>query len=202
MYWEPLIDLEILRKIQTSKLSAGHAAKVWNMEKFLTSVPEGMVRTMKACCVMWHDPILPMGGIGCDPGLRLGLAYLEAEDVAFTLSLYINRTNFSVRDVLTCLHSVPMLFPRKIQRKVPVIVEGAAYNAKYGQPLLGEIRAALILGFANEKYDLVHEIQPKSIRKRVFGNGDIQPKDFWPDLVSDGNKDSADALSMAICAGM
>jgi len=202
MNWEPLVDLKILREIQVQRLKPGHAEKVWNIKKYLDVIPEGMVRTYKACVVMFPDNILPMGGIGVDPGLRLGLSYLEAEDVAFTLSLFINRTDRTAAVLLDVVQKVPMLFPQKIPRMVPVVIEGAAYNAKYGQVILAEVRAALVLGFVNRNYDYVTEVQPKRIRKRVFGNGDIKPIEFWPMLKKLGGKDGADALSMAICAGI
>ena len=64
---------------------------------------------------------------------------------------------------------------------------------------MGQIRAALLLGFYDKGYDFVAEVPPKSIRKKVFGNGNIQPKEFWGKPL---NKDESDALSMAICAGI
>lgn len=185
-----------------TRLADSHAAKVWNLEKFLESIPVATVRTYKACVVQFHEVMLPEGGIGVDPGLRLGLSYIEAEDVAMTLSLFVNRQGLTTTELLDTMQKVPMLFPRKIRRHVPVVVEGAAYNAKYGQSDLGETRAALILGFYNEDFESVLKLQPKQIRKIVFGNGNIQPKDFWKMLYKLGGKDSVDALSMAICAGI
>jgi Holliday junction resolvasome RuvABC endonuclease subunit len=185
-----------------TRLGTRQTAKIWSLENFLNAIPEGVVKTFRANVIGFHDPILPQGGIGVDPGLRLGLSYIEAEDVAFTLSLYINRQGLTATQLLSVCQKVPMLFPRRIQRKVPVCVEGAAYNARYGQADLGEVRAALILGFHNEGYELVAKLQPKHIRKVVFGDGNTQPKDFWPMLYNHGGKDSVDALSMAICAGL
>jgi len=201
MNWEPNINLQTLQNIQVRKLQPSHAAKVWNIEKFLDAIPEGMVKTFKACVVMLPDRLFPEGGIGVDPGLRLGLSYIEAEDVAFTLSLFVNRSGCTAATLLGAIQKVPILFPRKIRPTVPVVVEGAAYNARYGQVILAEVRAALILGFVNEHYIYVSEVQPKTIRKRVFGNGDIKPIEFWPMLKKLGGKDGCDALSMAICAG-
>ena len=111
MNWEPSIELELLRKIQVNKLEPGHASRVWNIKKFLSIIPDGMVKTFKACVVMFPDRILPQGGIGVDPGLRLGLSYIEAEDVAFTLSLFINRTDRSAATLLDVIQKVPILFP-------------------------------------------------------------------------------------------
>jgi hypothetical protein len=159
------------------------------------------VKVYKTHVVGFNEPILPQGGIGVDPGLKLGLAAIVAEDVAHTLSFYVEREELTMAELLSIFHKVPILFGRMpaVNIRVPVVVEGAAYNAKYGQVLLGEVRAALILGFVNAGYQSVAEIAPLSIRKRAFGDAKVKPKeDVWPDLPPD----SAAALSMAISASL
>jgi len=47
---------------------------------------------------------------------------------------------------------------------------------------------------------MVIEMAPKSIRSKVFGDGNIQPKDVWK--LRGFSKDAADSLSMAIAGGV
>lgn len=197
--WEPMIDMTLLKSGYVRKLNDELARQVWNIDAYEKLVPAGFIRSYKANLVAWNDPILPMGGIGVDPGLRMGLAMIVAEDVAHTLSIYINRENIPMALFLGYVQYIPILFGVHMQRRIPVVVEGPAYNAKYGQPLLASIRASIILGFHMQiKSESIAELPPLSIRKRVFGNANLNPKkDVWPDLPPD----SAAALSMAICAG-
>lgn len=197
--WEPLVPLEKLQKVEVHKLDKPLAKKVWNIDEFMAQVPDGMIKSWRAHVVGF--PLRPTlrQGIGVDPGLRLGLSVVIAEDVAYTFSTHINRAEFAITDVLDVLRKTTILIPNRATKAFPVVVEGAAYGMRYGQPLLGEIRAALLLGFYDAGYDFVAEVPPKSIRKKVFGNGNTQPKDFWGKPL---NKDEVDALSMAICAGI
>lgn len=160
------------------------------------------VKSISANIILFHDPILPEGGIGVDPGLNLGLAYIYSPTEAHTLSVRVDRSEASSTELLNVFHNVPLLMLNTIYRKTPVVVEGAAHNARYGQPLLGAIRGALILAFDHAGYETVVEMPPLQIRKKVYGDGSIQPKDFWQIKDHKGfNKDAADALSMAIAAG-
>ncbi len=197
------MELAILKSAQVTKLAPGHAKQIWDVDTFLAACPAHAIKSWQAHVIQFHDDILPMGGIGTDPGLKLGLSFIGGEDVAYTFRTYVNRTGLSITDILGVFHSVPLIFNGMVTKATPVVVEGAAHNARYGQPLLGQIRGALLLGFANAGFDHVAEVPPLSIRKRVFGEGRIQPVEFWSTAgFIRADKDSADALSMAICAGL
>jgi Holliday junction resolvasome RuvABC endonuclease subunit len=150
--------------------------------------------------LIWKQPVLPKHGIGIDPGLRCGLAFIEAPYTVFTLSLYINRAGLSSVQLLDVLQKVSILFP-SLSTDIPVVVEGAAYNARFGQVILAEARSGLIMGMSNRGFKNVIEMPPRSIRKVAFGNGSVQPKEFWADHMRAVGKDGLDAASMAIAAG-
>lgn len=197
------MDLTILKTPQITKLSKGHAEQVFGIQNFLTAIPDGALRSFQVHLIQWPDYVLPNDGIGADPGLKLGVSYTVDRDHAYTLRTYIDRSSLSVADMLDVFYNVPLLLKGFVSFATPVVVEGAAHNAKYGQPLLGEIRGALILGFRRGGFEFVSEVQPLSIRKKVFGAGNVQPMDYWKEAgFIKADKDAADALSMAICAGM
>jgi Holliday junction resolvasome RuvABC endonuclease subunit len=197
------LDLTILKSPQITKLSKEHAEQVFGIQNFLSAIPVGALRSYQVHLIQWSDVVLPNDGVGIDPGLKLGVSYTVGRDHAFTFRTYIDRSALSVVGMLDVFHNVPLLMENLVPFASPVVVEGAAHNAKYGQPLLGEIRGALLLGFHNAGFRFVSEVQPLSIRKRVFGAGNVQPMDFWREAgFIKADKDAADALSMAICAGM
>lgn len=196
-------DLTILGSAQITKLEKDHAKQVFNIEDLLAEIPRDAIRSWKSYAILTHDPILPYGGIGVDPGINLGLSYVADQHTAYTLSLSVDRGDVSSADLLGVFHRLPLLLPEGTEKVVPVVVEGAAYNARYGQPLLGAIRGVIIVGFSIAGYETVVEMPPLSIRKKVFGNGRVQPKDFWNiGEIRGFNKDAADAFSMALAAGI
>ena len=202
MNWEPLVDLITMQRMTARTLDKPVANKVWHIDKFLAAIPDGAVRSYKASVVGFPGGWLPQCGIGVDPGLRLGLAYIEAEDVMHAMSMYVNRAELTVQEMLGVFHAVPILFPAKLNKQTPVVVEGPSYNARYGQPLLGEIRGALILGFSHTPFQTVSEVAPLSIRKQVFGNGKIKPRELWKSQKKFTGPDALDAIAMAVCAGV
>jgi len=197
------LDLTILKTPQITKLSKEHAEQVFGIQNFLSAIPDGALRSYQVHLVQWLDDVLPNDGVGVDPGLKLGVAYTVDRNHGYTLRTYIDRSALSVSEMLDVFYNVPLLVENFVPYSTPVVVEGAAHNAKYGQPLLGEIRGALILGFGKGGFQFTSEVQPLSIRKKVFGAGNVQPMDFWKAAgFIKADKDSSDALSMAICAGM
>ena len=195
-----LVSLGYLKDGQAKRLEDAVLKQIWDIDRFMEMVPEASIASYRGHVVVFPQPILPEGGIGADPGVHLGLAFIEGGDTAHTLRLFIERGGISSADLLSIFYNVPVLFNGNVSKITPVVVEGAAYDAKYGQPLLGEIRAALILGFHNAGFESVIEMQPTQIRLRVFGSGAIQPLSIWKDFMK-VEKDEADALSMAIAAG-
>lgn len=179
-------------------------AKIWRIDEFKASAPDGIIRTYKAHVITWPLAVMPQGGIGVDPGLRFGLSFIEAEDVVHTLSMYIDRTDVSSAELMKIMENVAIMVPESISKKTPVVVEGPAHNARYGQANLGAVRGALLLGFHNAGYDHVVQVPPLTVRKRVYGDGRTQPKEFWQRLKEEDkvNKDQLDSMSMAISAGI
>jgi Holliday junction resolvasome RuvABC endonuclease subunit len=195
--------LTILKTPQITKLSKAQAEHVFGIQNFLSAIPDGALRSYQVHLVQWNDVVLPNDGVGIDPGLKLGVSYTVDRNHAYTFRTYIDRSSLSVGEMLDVFYNVPLLVENLVPYASPVVVEGAAHNKKYGQPLLGEIRGALILGFRRGGFEFTSEVQPLSIRKRVFGAGNVQPVEFWNAAgFIKADKDGADALSMAICAGM
>lgn len=198
-----MMDLTILKAPQITRLDKGHAEQVFGIQNFLTAIPEGAIRSFQVHVIQFIDDVLPEEGIGADPGLKFGVSYVAKNDVAYTFRTYVDRSSLSVSAMLDVFYNVPLLVENFVSSSTPVVVEGAAHGAKYGQPLLGEVRGALILGFGGAGFVSVSEVAPLQIRKRVFGTGLVQPVEFWEAAgFLKADKDSADALSMAICAGL
>ena len=198
--YDSLVSLGYLKDGQAKRLNDAVLKQVWDIDKFIDMVPDGSISSFRGHVVAFPQPVLPERGIGADPGVHLGLSFIEGGDTAHTLRIFIERAGLSSADLLSIFYNVPVLFNGNVSKITPVVVEGAAYDAKYGQPLLGEIRAALILGFHNAGFSSVVEMQPTQIRLKVFGSGSTQPLSIWKDFKG-VEKDEADALSMAIAAG-
>lgn len=186
-----------------TELTKEQGKNVFNIDGFMQKVPEGIIKSWKTHVIQFPDDILPNQGIGVDPGLKLGVAYVGGTDIAYSFRCYVNRGIVDTVNLLAIFQAVPELFVTFASISTPTVVEGPAHNARYGQPLLGQIRGALLLGFHNAGFESVSEVAPLQIRKRVFGEGRIQPVEFWQSAgFIPADKDSADALSMAICAGL
>lgn len=74
------------------------------------------------------------------------------------------------------------------------VVEGAAYNKKFGQVGLEEVRIGFYLGLVDVMGDNVHIVPPSSIKAKVLGSAKNQAGDWWPWL----NHNAADAISIAL----
>jgi len=202
--YEPLLGAG-LKNAKISILEPSHAKQVWNVDDYLKVVPKAFVKSWRAHLVQFYEPLLPEGGIGIDTGVNMGLAFIMSEDVAFTLGLTLNRKPFDSVQVMRFINNIPTVFPDRLPKKTPVLVEGAAYGAKGQQALLGQIRAALLLGFDQNGFETVIEMPPLSIRKRCFGSAKIKALDFWENdrsMRPVWKSHEADALSMAIVAGI
>ena len=202
--WESVLP-RTLKKAKVSVMEESHAKKLWRVDDYLDGIPSDMVKSWRAHIVQFPDGILPLGGIGIDPGTNVGVSVIMAEDVAFTWATHLNRAGYDIVQFLDAIQGLVRLIPSGCTLQTPVVVEGAAYGPKFGQPLLGEIRGAAIIGFHNAGFEYIAEVPPRSIRRKVFGDGKIMPLDFWENdrkMRPVWNKDEADALSMAICAGL
>lgn len=75
----------------------------------------------------------------------------------------------------------------------PAVVEGAAYNAKFGQVGLEEVRIGFYIGLWQVGFK-VRIVPPKTVRLHAFGDGTVQAMDVWPTI----NHNGADSIGMAL----
>lgn len=75
------------------------------------------------------------------------------------------------------------------------VVEGAAYNSRFGQVGLEEVRVGFYLGLRHVGLK-AHIVPPATIKKEILGHGRAQAGDAWPWL----NHNAADAISVCLYA--
>ena len=133
------------------------------------------------------EPPYPLVGnetrVGVDPGTKnLGIALIYPE----SKSVYLFKVNLDRKDdplermldaqdaLQACIHWFGY-FPQ-------ATIEGASYGNYYRQVELAEQRAAMAL-YLNRHQVKVQFAPPKTIRKKVFGNGNL--KNPWDNLDDD-----------------
>ena len=127
--------------------------------------------------------------IGIDPGINWGLTML-VDGIMFTYWGTLPKMNAPDRHNYIC-RFITAWFPPKCPANI-VMIEGAAYGAKYSREALEDSR----LGFYDAFKELgktVSYAPPLTIRKEVFGKGTIKGNQVFLDI----NENSAD--SVAIC---
>jgi len=140
--------------------------------------------------------------IGVDPGtVNFGLAVLDvptAKNIVYQANIYQIKFNERKKDPLDRVRDLYSILAEINISKYPksVIIEGAAYNDKYRQAELAEIRMGTALWF-DAKGSVCHTVAPNSIRSHVFGNSKIKAHEFWVEL--EKYPDAAAALSCALC---
>lgn len=137
--------------------------------------------------------------IGIDPGVNFGLTIINMEYVQilygklptdsrpgfrgiyaydYIMKSPLSQLFYTSKDVMTDFHAV---------------VEGAAYNDKYGQVTLEEVRFGFFFALYTIGYN-VHIVPPVSIRKGVLGAGRKTLGDEFPSL----NHNAMDSLGCAL----
>jgi hypothetical protein len=138
-----------------------------------------------------------MNAIGIDPGTRWGIGILlsgklismwgtfpkEEHDYEY---FYVARS-FVEDWIPHCVESGTIRI---------AMIEGASYGSQWKQPLLEDVRLGFKVGLDTLGYDVTY-VPPKSINKRVFGNGNIAAKKTWLGI----NGNGADAAAVALYAG-
>lgn len=144
---------------------------------------------------VFTDDLVP--AVGVDPGRNWAVAFVSPVDGGFSLTTYWaqmpqeeNSQDYfhKIRDFVK--DWVPSCFPYKV-----AMVEGSSYGDRFGQQLLEQCR----LGFYEAFRELgceVSYVSPKTPRKHVLGNGNINSKTIWLDL----NHNGADAAVIALHA--
>lgn len=139
-------------------------------------------------------------GIGIDPGVRFGLATIVREYVqVYYGNLGTDRRpgyrgiiayDFVMNSSLTEYKIKPGIVTPPV-----AIVEGAAYNDKYGQVTLEEVRFGFFFSLYNLGMD-VRIIPPASVRKGALGSGKLSVGDLYPNV----NHNACDAIGCALYA--
>lgn len=145
---------------------------------------------------LFTDELIP--SVGVDPGRNWAIAFVTPKGEGFELATYwatmpkeVDSQDYfhKIRDFVKAW--VPSEFPYRV-----AMVEGSSYGDRYGQQLLEQCR----LGFYEAFRELgceVSYVSPKTPRKWVLGNGNINSKGVWLDL----NHNGADAACIALYAG-
>ncbi len=131
--------------------------------------------------------------LGVDPGVNFGITILDKDRVlVFNGKLKKQETNKIEYAQLARL-VVGALIEDFDMAECPMVIEGAAFNKRFGQVNLGEVRAGYYLGM-RDYTNHVDVVAPMTVRKAVFGDGRIQPGDIWPTI----NHNGADSLAIAL----
>lgn len=131
---------------------------------------------------------------GIDPGTtNFGLAYLAPfnPDVAFLFYAKLQRSKNPVERILLAQNVLSICFTFFTYKGYSVI-EGASFGNTHRQVELAEVRASSALWCLKKNIE-PKILPPKTIRKGVFGNGNVKASDRWKEVPSD----AADALACA-----
>ena len=133
-------------------------------------------------------------GIGLDPGVNFGVVFLRGTHADIYHGALVKQTEPGMYGVVAYKFIHEFILNSDVGR---MVIEGAAYGAKFRQVLLAEVRAGYFIGaFMRGVRPII--VPPPTIRKKVFGDGKTQAGEEWPQL----NHNAADALSMAIYASI
>jgi len=164
------------------------------------------INTFKLNVVELHIPCLLLDKgqniIGIDPGVNFGLTFLDSESITITWGK-LPRTHKlmgTVAQALAEAMSKPYAHPYwQIQfGDLPhVFIEGPAYSAAVGQPLLEQVRYGFAAGFISNGCE-VEYVPPNKARKLAFGHGNKAGKDIWVNI----NQNGADSIGLAIAGAV
>jgi len=119
---------------------------------------------------------------GIDPGTtNLGIAVVRPNQSVRLYKVTLKRQEKALDRLL----SVQQVLGHTIKHFTldsKAVIEGASFGARYRQVELAEVRAAILLWFYGYKIE-AEIVPPKTIRKVVFGNGNI--KNPWDNLQDD-----------------
>jgi Holliday junction resolvasome RuvABC endonuclease subunit len=132
--------------------------------------------------------------VGIDPGsAHLGIALVAPQLQLVELFQCEMTPTKDPIEFMTRIHQVLSRCVNFKEYHMHMIIEGPSYGDRFGQVKLERVRTSAVW-WAINKYITPYIISPKSIRKQVFGNGDIKAHEIWTELPPD----VAAALSCAL----
>lgn len=141
--------------------------------------------------------------VGADPGTRnMGVARLGPRGSAKVAQIRLPKFESDYSDTIKRIKQAEMAISYGLiwfSGGSRACVEGASYADRYRQVELAEHRAGL--AYRLSRYMPTIVVPPKTIRKKVFGNGKIKAKDEWPE-VAEHAPDGVAALACAMFAEM
>lgn len=112
--------------------------------------------------------------IGVDPGSRnLGICIIHPTvETLIAYRVQVDKINDAVQRMANLQRITAEIIERYEIARASAIIEGASYWMKYGQVELAEARGAIALMLYGMGIG-VAIVPPRTIRKKVFGNGKI-----------------------------
>jgi hypothetical protein len=135
--------------------------------------------------------------VGIDPGRRFGVAIAALNRIVVYDGIMPQQPE-KWRYGAIAIDIIKRIFAGPPANFQVGIVEGAAYNAKYGQVGLAEVRFGFAYGLLQVGVDDVRIVAPATLRKNVLGSGRaVVPYNNWPTLSTNGS-DALVALGYAL----
>ncbi len=135
--------------------------------------------------------------IGIDPGSGFGITVIQGQEV----SIYYGKLpqdkrkgyrGISAYNLITEFHKSGKI---NLEPNCQVIIEGAAYNSRFGQVGLEEVRIGFFISLFLLGFDVRIE-PPATIRKLATGSGKDTIGNYFPSL----NHGACDSLGCALAA--
>lgn len=128
--------------------------------------------------------------IGIDPGTtHLGIAVIEGyldHPYAYVFQIDIERQDNPINRIREAQNSMSECI-NWYHLPNYAVIEGASYYPPYRQVELAEIRTSIALWCLNKGFE-TYIIPPKTIRKKVLGDGDKIPHEEWTGLPHDATQ--------------
>ena len=134
-----------------------------------------------------------MSSIGVDPGVYFGITIIDRDRVTIINGTLLQQTH-KIEYARLAYELMRDIICLNILEDPKYVVEGAAYNKKYGQVNLAEVRTGFYLAMAYDDNGDMWVPPPASVRVDVFGSGKVQAGDIWPTL----NHNAADSLGISL----
>lgn len=132
--------------------------------------------------------------VGIDPGVNYGITIITGDTVQVFYGKLDGDSTPGMRGIAAS-ELIRTLFTDYWYEKWFAIVEGAAYNAHFGQVGLEEVRFGFFSALMY-KYFRAVIVPPASVRKLAFGSAKISAVDLWPTM----NQNAADSIGCALAA--
>src|SRR3972149_7967136 len=143
----------------------------------------------------FHPMFKGLYGLGIDPGRNFGVAAIRDGELQVWWGTFDKQEHLYNYGMDAYAIARGYIYSQH-RGQTPAVIEGAAYNAQYGQTGLAEVRFGFYLGLRHA--GLAAEIvPPASIRKRAFGSAKVQGWELWPTL----NSNAADAGGCCLAPG-